>query len=132
MPAALVGLLLLAGAAGATHVPDRRFIVVGYVIDAGGRPSEGVRVLVTRLKTGLEYVARTEADGFYMVVLQLEDDGEGETLTVEAAGVRGVVRARFDVNDKKTERGTRADVRGTQLVENRAAFAETLRVYLAK
>jgi hypothetical protein len=130
--AALLAVLILAGPAGATHVPDRRFLVVGYVIDRDGRPVVGARVVVTRVKTGLEYPARTETDGFYLVVVQLYDDAEGETLAIEAAGVRGAVRARFDVTDKRTERGTRADIRGDRLVENHAAFAETLRAFLAR
>jgi hypothetical protein len=46
--------------------------------------------------------------------------------------VKGEVRARFDARDKKVERGTRVDVRADRLVENRSAFAETLRAYLSR
>jgi len=87
---------------------------------------------VTRLKTGLEYPTTTERDGFYIVVLHLHDENLGEALGVDAKGVKGEVRARFEVSDKKVERGTRVDVRDRRLVENRSAFAETLRAYLSR
>ena len=128
----VVALILLGVPATATHAPDHRFIVIGFVTDAEGRPVAGTRVVVTRLKTGLEYPAHTERDGFYVVVVHLHDDDEGERLSVSARGVTGEVRAGFDSRDKKVERGTRLDVRDGRAVENRAAFAETLRAYLAR
>jgi hypothetical protein len=130
---ALVLALVLAGpSADATHLPDHRFLVLGFVTDAEDRPIAGVRVVVTRLKTGLEYPTTTEGDGFYLVVLHLHDESEGERLALDAMGVRGELRARFDTRDKKVERGTRVDVRANRLVENRSAFAETLRSYLSR
>jgi hypothetical protein len=116
----------------ATHLPDHRFLVIGYVSDAAGRPVAGATVVVTRLKTGLEHRTRTEPDGLYFVVVHLHDEDEGERLGLEVDGARGEVRARFDVRDRKVERGTRVDVRGGRLVEHPAAFAETLRRYLAR
>ena len=125
--------LVLAGPpAGATHLPDHRFLVVGFVTDGEGRPIAGARVVVTRLKTGLEHPTTTERDGFYLVVLHLHDENEGERLGFDAKGVKGELRARFDTRDKKVERGTRVDVRADRLVENRSAFAETLRSYLSR
>jgi hypothetical protein len=125
--------LVLAGPpANATHLPDHRFLVLGFVTDAEGRPIAGGRVVLTRLKTGLEYPTTTERDGFYLVVLHLHDENEGERLGFDASGVKGELRARFDARDKKVERGTRVDVRSGRLVENRAAFAETLRAYLSR
>jgi hypothetical protein len=118
--------------ADATHLPDHRFLVLGFVTDGEGRPVVGARVVVTRLKTGLEYPTTTERDGFYLVILHLHDENEGERLAFDAKGVKGELRARFDTRDKKVERGTRVDVRADRLVENRAAFAETLRAYLAR
>jgi hypothetical protein len=116
----------------ATHLPDHRFLVLGFVTDAEGRPVAGVRVVVTRLKTGLEYPTTTERDGFYFVVLHLHDEDQGERLGLDVKGVKGEVRARFDPRDKKVERGTRVDIRADRLVENRSAFAETLRTYLSR
>ena len=129
----LVGLAALAGPpADATHLPDHRFLVLGFVTDGEGRPVAGARVVVTRLKTGLEHPTTTERDGFYLVVLHLHDENQGEQLGLDAQGVKGEVRARFDPHDKKAERGTRVDVRADRLVENRSAFAETLRAYLSR
>jgi hypothetical protein len=127
-----LGLVLAGPPAGATHLPDHRFLVLGYVTDADDRPVAGARVVVTRLKTGLEYPTTTERDGFYLVVLHLHDEDEGERLGFEAKGVKGELRARYDTRDKKVERGTRVDVRADRLVENRLAFAETLRAYLSR
>lgn len=114
----------------ATHLPDHRFLVLGFVTDGEGRPIAGAKVIVTRLKTGLEYPTTTERDGFYLVVLHLHDEDEGERLGFDTRGTKGEVRARFDKRDKKVERGTRVDVRADRLIENRPAFAETLRAYL--
>lgn len=134
IPAVLV-LLLLArpdGPATATHAPDHRFIVIGVVTDGEGRPLPGVPVLVTRLATGLDYPTRTEPDGLYFVVVHLHDENEGEPLRLRANGVSGEIHARFDVPDRRAERGTRVDVRGGTVVERRQTFAETLRAYLAR
>jgi hypothetical protein len=132
----LLALISILGSPGppadATHLPDHRFLVLGFVTDGEGRPVAGARIVVTRLKTGLEYPATTERDGFYLVILHLHDENEGERLGVDTKGLRGEVRARFDTRDKKVERGTRVDVRGDRLVENRSAFAETLRAYLSR
>jgi hypothetical protein len=118
--------------ADATHLPDHRFLVLGFVTDMNGRPIASVRVVVTRLKTGLEYPTTTEPDGFYLVIVHLHDENEGERLGVDVKNVKGEIRARFDTSDKKIERGTRVDVRGDRLVETRPAFAETLRAYLSR
>jgi hypothetical protein len=132
LPLSLAALIVVPMPAGATHLPDHRFLVLGYVTDADGRPVSGTRVVVIRLKTGLEHPTTTERDGFYLVVLHLHDENLGEALGVQAKGVKGEVRARFEVSDKKVERGTRVDVRDRRIVENRPAFAETLRAYLSR
>jgi hypothetical protein len=116
----------------ATHLPDHRFLVLGYVTDVEGHPVAGVHIVVTRLKTGLEYPTTTERDGFYIVILHLHDEDEGERLRVDVKGMKAEVRARFDTRDKKVERGTRVDIRADRVVENRAAFAATLRDYLSR
>jgi hypothetical protein len=136
--ACLLGFALVVGAAlgvpaSATHAPDHRFIVLGYVADAAGQPLAGVPIIVTRLKTGFEYKARSERDGFYLVVLHIHDEDEGESLSVSAgATAYGRITARFDVGDKRVERGTRVDVRGAELREDRQRFAETLRLWFAR
>jgi hypothetical protein len=129
---AVLGILVAAArpAAEATHQPDHRFIVLGFVTDAQGRPVPEAAVVVTRVRTGLEYATRTEPDGFYLVVVHLHDEDEGERLHVRGTGASGEIRARYDVAQRKVERGTRVDLRAGGLVELRAAFAETLRAYL--
>jgi hypothetical protein len=130
MAALAVVLMLAPLLSEATHLPDHRFFVLGFVTDVEGRPVAGARVVVTRLKTGLEHAATTERDGFYLVVLHIHDEDEGERLGLSLRGVKGEIRARFDTRDKKIERGTRVDVRADRLQEDRRAFAETLRDYL--
>lgn len=130
--ALLFGVVALVTPAFATHAPDHRFVVLGYLTDAAGRPMADAAVVVTRVKTGLEYPTRTERDGFYLVVVHLHDEDDGDRLAVSAAGVRGQITARYDVRDRRIERGTRVDVRDGRLVEDRRAFAETLRAYLAR
>jgi hypothetical protein len=125
-------LLLVAGPLAATHAPDHRFIVLGFVTDVGGRGLGRVPVVVRRVKTGLAERTRTEPDGFYLAVVHLHDEDEGERLEISANGVTGEMVARYDVGDRKTERGTRVDIRGEQLVEDRRAFAETLRAFLSR
>ncbi|MGH7320438.1 MAG: carboxypeptidase-like regulatory domain-containing protein [Candidatus Rokuibacteriota bacterium] len=129
---AMLGLAVLGGPAGATHAADHRFIVIGYVTDGAGRALPDVPVVVTRVKTGLEYPTRTERDGLYVVIVHLHDEDEGDRLSISANGVGGDVRARFDVHQKRIERGIRVDVRAGRLVEDRRGFAETLRAYLAR
>lgn len=124
--------LWLGGPAGATHAPDHRFVVLGYVTGDDGRGQPEVAVVVSRLKTGLAYRARTEPDGFYLVVVHLHDEDEGDRLLVRAGAASGEVVARYDVRDHKVERGTRVDIRAGRLVEQREAFAETLRAFLAR
>jgi hypothetical protein len=136
--ASVLGVALVVGAAlgapaSATHAPDHRFIVLGYVTDVAGQPLAGVPIIVTRLKTGLEHRAKTERDGFYLVVVHIHDEDEGEPLSVSAgATAYGRITARFDVADKRVERGTRVDVRGADLREDRQRFAETLRLWFAR
>jgi len=122
----------LAGPVAATHLPDHRFLVLGYVTGLDGRPLAGVPVVVTRLKTGLEHKTSTEADGFYFVVLHLHDEDLGEPVRIRAGTAVGEVRVHVDVANRKVERGTRVDFRDGRMAEDRRAFAATLRAYLAR
>lgn len=129
---ALLGAVSFGAPAGATHTPDHRFLLIGYVSDGAGRPLADVSVVVTRVKTGLTYRTRTEVDGIYFVVLHLHDEDQGDRLTVAANAVTADVTARFDPRDRRFERGTRVDFRGDGYVEDRPSFPETLRAYLAR
>ena len=125
-------LATLVARASATHAPDHRFLLIGYVTDAKGNPAARVSVVVTRVKTGLRHPTKTESDGLYLVIVHLHDEDEGELLRVATGGVTAELRARFDVRDTKTERGTRVDFRGGRATEIRPLFATTLRDYLAR
>jgi hypothetical protein len=123
---------LIPGPAGGTHLPDHRFILLGYVHDDDGKPLADAPVVVTRIKTGLDHSARTEKDGFYLVVVHLHDQDEGERLRLRGRGASLEVRARFDVSQNKVERGTRVDFRSGVWREDRGRFAETLRAFIAR
>lgn len=127
-------LALLAGpsVALATHEPDHRYIVLGYVRDGAGRPLAGVEVRVVRERTGLAYPARTDREGFYLVIVHLHDEDLGDALTVSAASATGRIVATFDPRDKRFERGTRVDIEGGRAVERRPLFAKTLKELLER
>lgn len=131
---ALAALLALLAGPGtpalATHEPDHRYVVLGYVKDGAGRPLAGATVRVVRARTGLAYPARTDGEGFYLVVVHLHDEDLGEILTVSAAGASAKITATFDPRDKRVERGTRVDIEGGRVVERRALFATTLKEVL--
>jgi hypothetical protein len=114
----------------ATHKVDHRYIVLGYVRDGAGRPARGRDVQVVREKTGLSYRTKTEADGFYVLVVHLHDEDPGDVLEVTAAGAAIRVQARFDPRDTATHRGTRVDFEASRVSERPAMFPETLARYL--
>jgi hypothetical protein len=130
----LAFLLLAATAApaGAEHEIYYRYTVLGYLRDAAGRPRQGAQVELVREKTGFSYLARTDARGFYVVVVRLADDGLGEKLRIRAGGLVTVVTARFDPADHRRERGTRVDFAGQSAREAPAAFAPTLERFLSE
>lgn len=126
----LLALLAWPAIAFATHEPDHRYIVLGYVRDGAGKPLAGVEVRVVRERTGLAYPARTDGEGFYLVIVHLHDEDQGDALAVSTQGSRGRIVATFDPQDTRVERGTRVDIEGGRVVERRALFAKTLKEYL--
>ena len=124
----LVTLVLVAGAGavGAEHTVYFRYVVLGFLKDAGGKLLRGHPVDVVRDKTGFAYYGETDGQGFYMVVVRLGDESAGETLTVRVGTVTATVRVRFDPANHKDDRGTRIDLEGGTLVERTAAFRPTL------
>src|SRR5262245_39472329 len=124
-----LGLALLAGAAtpaSAEHTVYYRYVLLGFVKDARGKPVTGKAVEVVRDKTGLAYPGRTDDEGLFVVVVRLGDESAGETLTVRVGGATTTVTARFDPANHVSDRGTRVDVEGTRFVERRDAFQPTL------
>jgi hypothetical protein len=122
--------LALAASAEATHEVDHRYIVLGYVRDGAGRLAPGLDVLVVRAKTGRPYRTKTEANGFYFVVVHLHDEDVGDVLEVRAAGTAIRVQARFDPRDATAHRGTQVDFEASRVWERPTMFLKTLMGYL--
>jgi hypothetical protein len=116
----------------AEHEVAYRYTVLGYVSDVESRARRGVRVELVRDKTGFSYLGETDADGFYVIIARLGDESEGETLSLRAESLTVSVTAHFDPSDHATERGTRVDFSGRLALQNRTAFALTLKRFLSQ
>ena len=116
----------------AEHEVYYRYVVLGYVKDAKGNPQSEREVKLVREKTGLTYYAETDAQGFYRVVVRLEDKDLGNRLQVTVDGVTTTIRASFDPKNRKDERGTRLDFLGKKAVERPTWFTSTLKRFLAQ
>jgi hypothetical protein len=116
----------LATPAAAEHTVYYRYVVLGFVKDAKGKPLTDRAVEVVRNKTGLTYPARTDDDGLFVVVVRLGDESAGETLTLRVGQAQTTVTARFDPADHTHDRGTRVDLDGARFAERTAAFQPTL------
>lgn len=125
--------LVLAPTAQAIHQVDHRYVVLGYVRDATGRPVAGRVVRVVRQKTGLALEAETDADGFYVVIAHLHDEDLLDRLWV-AVGPRVALwlEARFNPFDSRTPRGTRVDFTDGVPREQPDQFAAALERYVSK
>lgn len=129
---AAVLLFLGPAPAEATHAVDHRYVVLGYVRDGAGRPVSGTEVLVSRERTGLVYRERTDADGFYAVIVHLHSEDLQDPLQVTTGRAAVRIEARFNPLNVRTERGTRVDVTGYRAAERQEMFAETLEAYLKR
>ncbi|HMH49412.1 MAG TPA: hypothetical protein VK548_04210 [Candidatus Acidoferrum sp.] len=112
--------------ASAEHTVYYRYVVLGFVKDAKGKPLPEQAVEVVRDKTGLAYPGRTDEGGLFVIVVRLGDESAGETLTVRSGGATTTVTARFDPANHVADRGTRVDLDGARFVERTAAFQPTL------
>jgi hypothetical protein len=112
--------------AAAEHTVYYRYVVLGFVRDGAGKPLPQRPVEVVRNKTGLAYSARTDAQGFFVVIVRLGDESAGETLTVRAGSAVITITTRFDPADHTADRGTRVDLEGARFVERTGAFQPTL------
>jgi len=118
--------LLGATPAGAEHEVYYRYVVLGFMTDARGRPLAGRPVELIRDKTGFSYLAETDATGFYLIVSRLGDESAGEPLTLKIERASTTLVARFDPANHTDERGTRVDIAGATFVERRGSFPSTL------
>lgn len=126
---AVVALVVAAASAPRDAAADDvhyRYTVLGYVTDARGAPVAGEKVLVVRDKTGLAYHGETDEHGFYLVLTRLEDEADGETITVTIGRARTRVTARFDPANHTDERGTRLDLERGRWRDRAAWFPSTL------
>ena len=114
------------------HAVPFRYTVLGYVTGTDGRGRPGVRVELSREKTGFSYVGETDADGFYVIIARLGDESAGEPLALRANGQTVALVARFNPEDHETERGTRVDFTARRPVESPTLFAGTLKRFLAQ
>lgn len=132
----LLGLLAVGlsapGLVAAEHEVYYRYLVLGYVKDGKGSARSGVEVKLVREKTGLAYYAETDVQGFYLIIVRLEDGDLGNRLRVTADGVTATHRAQFDPKNRKAERGTRLDFLGAKVVERSSWFPATLKRDLAR
>lgn len=118
---------LLAGVpAGAEHEVYYRYVVLGFVKDARGKPVAGKPLELTRDKTGFSYVAETDDKGFYLIITRLGDESAGESLTLRLDRASTKLTARFDPANHTDDRGTRVDVDGARFIERAAWFPSTL------
>jgi hypothetical protein len=120
----------LAGAAGAEHEVFYRYVVLGYVKDAGGTPVRGAQLELVRDKTGFSYLGQTGPDGFFLIVARLGDESVGERLTLRTEQATTVITARFDPTNHADHRGTRVDFQGGSVQERAASFRTTLAHFL--
>ena len=126
--ALLVLLLAPAGAAPvrAEHEIYYRYVVLGFVKDAQGRPVVGRELELIRDKTGFSYLGQTDDTGFFLIVARLGDEGVGESLTLRTGAAATRLVAVFDPANRTEHRGARVDLEGTRFVEQRARFQATL------
>jgi len=127
----LLVLLLVTVPAAADHEVYYRYVVLGYVKDARGKPVPGQEVELARDKTGFSYLADTDDKGFFVIVARLGDESAGEALTLRAGASSTRLVARFDPGNHTDERGTRVDLEGLRWIERTAWFRSTLANFMA-
>ena len=116
--------------AAAEHTVYYRYVVLGFVKDAQGKLVRDREVDVVRDKTGLGYSGATDQTGFYMIVVRLADESDGETLTVRVGKLTTRITVHFDPANHVDDRGTRVDLDGAKFIERTAAFRPTLTRYM--
>lgn len=126
----LIVLVMMVGATSpaiAEHEVFYRYTVLGYLKDARGAPLPGVRVSLTREKTGFSYLGETDGAGLYVIVARLGDESAGERLQFSAGEHQVSVVVHFDPGNHTEERGTRLDFLGGRSMERPSWFLPTLR-----
>ncbi|OGK82505.1 MAG: hypothetical protein A2X53_11905 [Candidatus Rokubacteria bacterium GWA2_70_23] len=83
-------------------------------------------VEVVREKTGFSYLTETDAEGFYVVVVHLQDGDLLDALRVTAGRATIRIQARFNPLNSRSNRGTRVDFTGSSAVERQEIFDATV------
>jgi len=123
----LLVVLTLAGTpVAAEHEVYYRYVVLGFVKDAGGHALSGRELELIRDKTGFSYLAATDEQGFFLIIARLGDESAGEALTLKVGPAVARLTATFDPANHRDDRGTRVDLEGAQFVERSALFQATL------
>ena len=123
-------LVALVAPLAAEHAVEYRFVVLGYLQDAKGLPRPGVRIELTREKTGFSYLGETDESGLYVIVARLGDESLGEALRLRAGDRTIMLAARFDPANHALERGARWDFVDGRPVDRSPQFHETLARFL--
>ena len=129
MAFALLALLLVPAAvplAQAEHEIYYRYVVLGFVKDAQGRPVAGRELELIRDKTGFSYLGLTDEKGFFLIVARLGDESVGESLTLKSGAAVTRLVAAFDPANHTEHRGARVDLEGLWFVERHAGFRPAL------
>lgn len=100
----------------AEHEADHRYIVEGYVLDAGESPRADVNVVV-KADEGLLGEAVTDRRGFYRIRLHLHNADLGKVLTVKTGAREAEIEVTFDPGDKETARVHDLNFIGDQVTE---------------
>lgn len=87
----------------ATHEVNHRFVISGYVRDAGGNPISGTEVILEH-KGGEKKVAATNRSGYYEVLFHIHDENAGDEISVTAAGETKKIKAAYKPEDHVTFR----------------------------
>jgi len=87
----------------AEHTPEHRFTISGYVYDAAGKSVPGA-VVIKDASGGVLGSTEAGGSGYYSIQLHLHDSDAGKKLLIETEAGKKELIAKFNPNDKTTER----------------------------
>lgn len=106
----VVGALIFAGPAAATHKIDHRYTVWGEITYDDGTPAAGVTIKLF-VKDGVPLgETKTDPQGRYRVLLHVHNEDLYKVFDMQVNEVKRKVRILFSPADRQTERGQRIDL----------------------
>lgn len=87
----------------AEHTPEHRFTISGYVYDDAGKPVPGA-VVIKDTTGGVLGSTEAGGSGYYSIQIHLHDSDAGKKLLIESEAGKKELVAKFNPNDKTTER----------------------------